>query len=688
MTVGGSTLSQTVYDSAGRVSRQTYGNGKYIDFTYDNLDRITSKVYNNSSNDKVVYYYGTNGKLSHTVDFAANTHTKYIYDLAGRIVEQKVYSGTDLLGINLLSSVKYKYAEKTGKTESITYGTAVGSQDYIYTYGSMAAGTNPDAVYGVTYNGNRHIEYSYDGLGRITERKLNVPNQSYTYAYKAGGHGANSTTTLVESVTSGDITFGYTYDQNGNITEIKRNGVTVESYTYDSLNQLKTVTRNGVTTEYTYSNGNITNVKQNGETVKSYTYGDSTWRDLLTEYNGQTITYDQIGNPLTYRGKNMTWQNGRRLAGITDANNTIAYAYDADGNRISKTVNGVTTDYVVIDGTLAGEIKGGNKLAFLYDESGTKYGFVYNGATYFYNLNLQGDVVGIYDSTGAEVVNYTYDEWGKILSATGTLASTIGQINPIRYRGYYYDNETGFYFLQSRYYDPETGRFLNADGYVSTGQGILGNNMFAYCGNNPVNYYDPNGECYYNSKGQWCHDNWEYIGNYKIKQDPGVFVTVNNTPHISLRYQLALTTQDNIKKTNTGSISNNTSSSQVNKSIVVAQNITALTIQPYTFAMGCVAGSSTTAFEAATISGVGYFIVTPINIAIDWANPQLTNGQKWAMTGYEVTTAAIGVMGTYAIANYWNPSGWVMGMITLGYSATTYLVGSAITANFEKRNGY
>ena len=494
VTVGGSTLSETAYDSAGRVSRQTYGNGRYIDFTYDNLDRITSKVYNNSSNDKAVYYYGTNGKLSHTVDFAANTHTKYIYDLAGRIVEQKVYSGTDLLGINLLSSVKYKYAEKTGKTESITYGTAVGSQDYIYTYGSIAAGTNPDAVYGVTYNGNRHIEYSYDGLGRITERKLNVPNQSYTYAYKAGGHGTDSTTTLVESVTSGGITTSYVYDQNGNITEIKRNGVTVESYTYDSLNQLKTVTRNGVTTEYTYSNGNITEVKQNGETVKSYAYGNSNWRDLLTEYNGQTITYDQIGNPLTYRGKNMTWQNGRRLAGITDENNTIAYAYDADGNRISKTVNGVTTDYVVIDGTLAGEITGDNKLAFLYDESGTKYGFMYNGATYFYNLNLQGDVVGIYDSTGAEVVNYTYDEWGKILSVTGTLAGTIGQINPIRYRGYYYDNETGFYFLQSRYYDPETGRFLNADSVISGMlESVHGYNLFAYCDNNPINKSDSTG---------------------------------------------------------------------------------------------------------------------------------------------------------------------------------------------------
>lgn len=99
----------------------------------------------------------------------------------------------------------------------------------------------------------------------------------------------------MESVTSGGITTSYVYDQNGNITEIKRNGVTVESYTYDSLNQLKTVTRNGVTTEYTYSNGNITEVKQNGVTVKIYAYGNSNWRDLLTAYNGQAITYYESG---------------------------------------------------------------------------------------------------------------------------------------------------------------------------------------------------------------------------------------------------------------------------------------------------------------------------------------------------------------------------------------------------------
>ncbi len=102
--------------------------------------------------------------------------------------------------------------------------------------------------------------------------------------------------------------------------------------------------------------------------------------------------------------------------------------------------------------------------------------------------------MAILDSTGAAVVTYTYDAWGNILTTGGSMASTLGVINPLTYRGYVYDHETELYYLQSRYYNPEWGRFLNADALVSTGQGELGNNMFAYCNNNPVNYCDASGQ--------------------------------------------------------------------------------------------------------------------------------------------------------------------------------------------------
>jgi len=135
------------------------------------------------------------------------------------------------------------------------------------------------------------------------------------------------------------------------------------------------------------------------------------------------------------------------------------------------------------------ETWGDNTLDFFYDESGHPYALTYNGTTYYYVTNHQGDVLHILNSSKQVVASYTYDPYGKVLTATGDLA----EINPLRYRGYVYDTETGFYYLQSRYYDPTTCRFINPDSYASTGQGILGHNMFAYCNNNPCCHRDDNG---------------------------------------------------------------------------------------------------------------------------------------------------------------------------------------------------
>ncbi len=113
---------------------------------------------------------------------------------------------------------------------------------------------------------------------------------------------------------------------------------------------------------------------------------------------------------------------------------------------------------------------------------------------YYYLFNLQGDIVGIMDSSGNTVTEYTYDAWGTLLTTTGTLASTIGEKNPLRYRGYYYDSETGFYYLKSRYYDSVVQRFINADSLMAgVNTSVQGYNLFAYCFNNPVVLDDSNG---------------------------------------------------------------------------------------------------------------------------------------------------------------------------------------------------
>ena len=175
-------------------------------------------------------------------------------------------------------------------------------------------------------------------------------------------------------------------------------------------------------------------------------------------------------------------------------NRKINVIQDNGSIRTKKTVNGVDTEYFYVGDTLVSQKTGNEVINFAYTAGGAPYGFTYNGTSYFYLLNIQGDIIGIYDSNGNVVVEYTYDSWGKLISITGSLASTIGIKNPLRYRGYYYDTETSLYYLQSRYYDPETGRFINMDTYFIAGNDyIQGTNMYAYCYNNPIMYVDPTG---------------------------------------------------------------------------------------------------------------------------------------------------------------------------------------------------
>ena len=224
-----------------------------------------------------------------------------------------------------------------------------------------------------------------------------------------------------------------------------------------------------------------------------YTYGDAEWGDLLTAYNGEEITYDGIGNPLSYRGWTMSWQGGRQLSSMTKGNDTISFAYNESGLRTSKTVNGVTHSYVWQGSKLAADITDAYTLYFHYDSTGDVIGFTRtaNGTDteYFYVKNLQGDILKVITATGTEAATYTYDAWGKLLTSTGDLA----EVNPLRYRGYFYDTETSLYYLKSRYYDPEVSRFINPDAFVSSGTSVASYNMMVYCDNNPINRIDPAG---------------------------------------------------------------------------------------------------------------------------------------------------------------------------------------------------
>lgn len=211
---------------------------------------------------------------------------------------------------------------------------------------------------------------------------------------------------------------------------------------------------------------------------------------MLTSFNGESITYDAIGNPLSYKGNTLTWTMGRQLA--TYGTNT--YKYNEDGIRTSKTVDGVTTQYYLNGTDIIQQSDGTNTLYFYFDNASEVVGFNYNNNDYFYVKNMMDDIVAIVDSTGTVVAEYTYSPWGEVTSVTGSNV-TLGELNPFRYRSYYYDAEIGMYYLQSRYYDPEICRFINCDdvNYLGMTESELSYNAFAYCGNNPINDIDPMG---------------------------------------------------------------------------------------------------------------------------------------------------------------------------------------------------
>ena len=175
------------------------------------------------------------------------------------------------------------------------------------------------------------------------------------------------------------------------------------------------------------------------------------------------------------------------MAQMYKSGKTVSFKYNADGLRVQKVATSTgTTNYTLHGKNIVHMTQGSNTLHFFYDANNKPAIVEYNGTKYAYVHNLQGDIVAILDSNGTAVVQYKYDAWGKPISKTGSMISTLGKINPFRYRGYVYDEETGMYYLRSRYYSYALCRFLNIDI-------LIGNNVYSYCENTPVSKIDPSG---------------------------------------------------------------------------------------------------------------------------------------------------------------------------------------------------
>ena len=460
---------------------------------------MTGVVYGEETAPRYEYDYNAKGQVARVRDNLLNRTTQSEYDLANRPVRvktaeagQHVYTG-QVAYDNVYGNLS-EFTEKVGENRQ-EFGTKFGYDDE----------NRPTSL---TYSASgKEIGQStttIDKLNRTTFSAVKLGSKTFTseYHFAAGGYGTGSVTNLVSSITQPGCNCGYGYDDNGNIASATLNGKWT-GYTYDELGQLIQVNdhsdtrsgENGTTWKYTYDlGGNILKKERFAyadttnplETV-TYTYGDANWRDKLTAVNGSTIRYDAIGNPLSDGTWTYTWQNGRQLQKMQKSGVTAEFVYNADGLRVQKTVNGVVTKYTLHGKNVVHMTSGTDELHFFYDAQNRPAVVVYNGTAYAYVKSLQGDIVAILDENGNAVVSYGYDAWGAPLWCTGELAETLGKVQPFRYRGYVFDEETGLYYLRSRYYNPRWGRFVNADG------AIIQKNLFAYCSNGPIVGYDPSG---------------------------------------------------------------------------------------------------------------------------------------------------------------------------------------------------
>ena len=477
-----------------------------------------------------------------TIDNKAGLKYTYTYDENRKHATKVTVTNTAGGAQKYVKNISY---DGYDRVTSENYGSAIYSRTVSYPDSNDSPQERLERVKH-TVNGisASNTTYEYDGLNRVTKEKVGKSSSSSSlvfenrYEYYAGKSGTNETTGLVrkeeyylKNITAPQGSIEYEYDANGNVTEIKNlldTGKNV-SYEYDSLNRLTKETNLAIGSEwrYTYDNGgNITRKEEynpsTGALVSSrdYGYGDSYWKDQLTSwgsYGTSYFAYDSSGNPTKYKGKTLTWEGKRLTKYSASSTSNMDLSYDGSGMLIGYTQSDTYTDWAgaqytnvysremtrdgdriltekvtSIDGALlTNDVK---NVKYMYDAKGAS-GMIVDGTKYYFRKNIFGDVVEIYNESGAKCAEYAYDAWGTCYTTLDT--NGVGSLNPFRYRGYYFVSRIGLYYLTTRFYDYTTGRFINADvPSICFDDGLTlpeGCNLYSYCRNNPISYVDPTG---------------------------------------------------------------------------------------------------------------------------------------------------------------------------------------------------
>ena len=543
------------YDSLDRLLEKSYNdrNNNFVakkQYLYGNDGNIAVTV-DFASNSYTRYNYDLSGRTASIREYSGTdvssnipiSYTEYKYaDKTNYLTNVKHFSpiGTQNIAYNYgnviigqmpdqVYSVSWNGVEKvTNKFDSLSRLSkrTVNGLATNYTYKDIGENQTTTLVKSIETVGITHT-YEYDSLGNITS--IYDGSKTTTYKYDALNQLVRADNPYENK------THIYTYE-NGNITEDKVYQYTVSTsepsdlkYTvkYSYSNEKWADVLTGVERIFPQDSVNTISLEQEetpeivtrllGENAQRYDMESrlslsnniSALSNSKNEY--YAVTSDEIGNITSYDGLNYTWV-GRQLKSVSPVGNPsvgTTYSYNSDGQRIGKNItldDGETYDY---DYYYNGDILAGYKLVitnadgsstthnvtFMYDENGEAFGFNYNGNDYYYVRNAQNDVIFISKSDNTGVVMYQYDAWGNMTACYDTSDDgMLSIVNPYAYRGYFYEFETNTYFLKSRYYNPELCRFISADGIVNANQDILGNNLYAYCSNNPVNFYDDDGE--------------------------------------------------------------------------------------------------------------------------------------------------------------------------------------------------
>lgn len=455
------------YDKEKRLLNKTWPNGHSESFTYEWDGRVLNDTIQGNglgSHEKVYTYGNTKSITSIAINFGSANWEKTAYTYYANS-ENHEWVASATLSLSTTALLKKNFVrDALGRATSVTYDvkTSVGALQESFDYLQQGERTLPLVKHHSLSAGNNSVDetdYAFDVMGNIISAEEGDKETRYAY---------DRLNRLVrEDNPHWQKSYRYAYDAGGNLLSRKE-------YPYSLEEHLGTPTR-----------------------TVPYVYAKEGWRDRLLSYDGQACVYDTYGRPTTYRGNALVWNAKGTLASF----GATSYAYDRDGLRTGKTVAGVTTTYIRHGMQLLKSTKGNEEIHFRYlgDEL---VGFGLSGKEYLYGKNAQGDIVALIDAdTLAILARYVYDAWGnpKVLNPDGTentSSSFVGHKNPFRYRGYFFDEETGLYYLNARYYDPQVGRFISPDSLSvldTTRLQVNGLNLYMYCADNPIEKEDPSG---------------------------------------------------------------------------------------------------------------------------------------------------------------------------------------------------